>query len=298
MKNIKTLFVLFVLVFSGSAFAAKVTQVKNKKIMIALEGEGATNGSEYYVINGSGKKVAIVRISQVKSDKAIADITKGTAQVGYTLQSKSGGGSAASASTKDSGDSYYDKKLSSRANTGNSFGLVAGYLMNSMTASFTGGPFGATYKVNASMTGTGFGALGYYDYAIGPRFSLRGMGGLEQYNVAGSIATADCTLTTNCSVTLTYMSLYGYGRFNVTTSGNKWWIGGGYGYLYAMSKASTVLRSDQISANQIFVLSTGIDFRLSPKTYIPVTLEYGLFPASDSVKATIMYLRFGYAWNL
>lgn len=296
MKNIKKLFVFFILVFSGSAFAAKVTQVKNKKIMIELEGESASNGKEYFVINGSGKKVAIVRITQVKNGKAIAEITKGTAQVGYSLQSKGGGSTASSSGA--SGDSYYDKKLNSRTSTGNSFGLVAGYLMNSMTASFPAGPPGATYKVNATMSGTGFGALGYYDYAIGPRFTIRGMGGLEQYNVAGSIATADCTATTNCSVTLTYLSLYGYGRFNLTTSGTKWWLGGGYGYLYAMSKASTVLRSDQISANQLFVVSLGADFRMSPKTMIPVSLEYGLFPTSDSVKASIMYLRFGYAWNL
>jgi hypothetical protein len=293
-KNIKTFFVFFVLVFSSSAFAAKVTAVKNKRLMISLEGESASVGTEFFVVNGAGKKVAIVRVSQVKGDKAIADITKGTAQVGYSLQSK-GGGSAASSS---SSDSYYDRKLNNRTHSGNSMGLVGGYLMNTMTASFIGGPLGNTYKVNASMSGSGLGVLGYYDYAISPRFVIRGMGGLEQYNVAGSIATADCSSTTDCNVKLTYLSLYGYGRFNILTTGNKWWVGGGYGYLYAMSKASTVLRSDQISANQIFVLSTGMDFRMSAKTYIPVSLEYGLFPTSDSVKASIMYLRVGYAWNL
>ncbi|RYZ72011.1 MAG: hypothetical protein EOP09_03830 [Proteobacteria bacterium] len=298
MKDFKTLFVFFVLVCSGSAYAAKVTQVKNKKVMISLDGTSASNGSEFFVLNASGKKVAIVRVTQVKGGKAIADITKGTAQAGYSLQAKGGGGGSSSSSSSGSGDSYYDRKLNNRANTGNSFGLVGGYLMNSMTATFPGGPQGATYKVNASMSGSGFGALGYYDYAMSPRFSLRGMGGLEQYNVAGSIATADCNLTTSCSVNLTYLSLYGYGRFNVTTSGNKFWLGGGYGYLYAMSKASNVLKADQITANQIFVLAAGMDFRLSAKTFIPVSLEYGLYPTSDSVKATIMYLRAGYAWNL
>ena len=293
MKNLRTFLVVLGLLhlLSGSAFAASVTAVKNKKLMLSLDGESASVGSEFFVLNGSGKKVAIIRVTQVKSGKAIADITKGTARVGYTTQPR--GGSSASSS-----DSYYDHKLSSRSATGNSMGIVGGYLMNSMTASFVGGTPPATYTVNTSMSGSGLGALGYYDYAVSSRFVLRGMVGMEQYNVAGSITTPDCSGTTDCNVKLTYLSLYGYGRFNILTGGTKWWIGGGYGYLYAMSKASTVLKSDQITANQIFVVSTGLDFRMSPTTYIPVSVEYGMYPTSDSVKANIMYLRVGYGWTL
>jgi hypothetical protein len=297
-KNIKTFVVFFVLIFSGTAFAASITAVKNKRVMINLEGMNASVGSEFYAVNPSGKKVAILRVSQVKGGKAVADITKGSAQVGYSVQGKGGGGS----SSASSADSYYDKKLSNRANTGNSMGLIGGYLMNTMSASFIGGPLGATYPVSASMSGSGLGVLGFYDYAISPRFILRGMAGLEQYNVTGSITTLDCgpdgAKSTTCDVKLTYLSFYGYARYNVLNNATKWWVGGGYGYLYAMAKSSSVLKSDQISANQLFVFSTGVDFRMSPKTYIPVSLEYGMFPSSDSVKANIIYLRAGYAWNL
>ncbi|MBK9322759.1 MAG: hypothetical protein IPM97_07410 [Bdellovibrionaceae bacterium] len=296
MKSLKKSLVFLILVISNSVFAASVTAVKNNKIAINLEGQTASPGTEFFVVNKSSKKVAIVQITQVKGDKAIAEIKKGSAQVGYSLQPRSGGTSsgAATAST----DSYYDQKLNSRAHTGNSFGLVGGYLMNSMTATFTGGPLGAPYPVTASMSGSGFGALGFYDYALSPRFILRGMGGVEQFDVAGSISTADCSATSTCNVKLMYLSMYGYGRYNVTEGDYKWWVGGGYGYLYALSKASTVLRAEQISANQIFVFSTGIDIRLSTKSYVPVSIEYGMFPTSDSVKASIIYLRAGYAWNL
>lgn len=298
MKNLKTSFVFFILILSNTVFAASVTAVKNNKIAINLEGQAASPGTEFFVVNASGKKVAIVKITQVKGDKALAEISKGTAQVGYSLQPRSGGGGKSSSAGATSSDSYYDQKLNSRAHTGNSFGIIGGYLLNSMTASFTGGPLGATYPVTASMSGSGFGALGFYDYAISPKFVLRGMGGVEQYNVVGSISTFDCSATADCNVKLMYLSMYGYGRYNVLEGDYKWWVGGGYGYLYAISKASTVLRSEQISANQIFVFSTGLDIRLSPKTYIPVSIEYGMFPNSDSVKASIIYLRAGYAWNL
>ena len=298
MKKYTVFFALVLFFITHSAMAAKVSQVKNNKVMLSLEGDGTTTGSELFIINPQGKKVAIVRVTQVKGDRAIGDIVKGSVKPGYTTQLKSAGSGSASSSagSSSSGDSYYDKKLNQRAHTGNSYGVIGGYLMNSMSASFT--PVAGGSKVNPSMSGTGFGALGFYDYALSSSFVGRAMVGMEQYNVAGSITTADCSLTTNCSVNLTYLSMYGYGRWNLTQGNYKTWIGGGFGYLYAMGKASTFLKADQISANQIFMFSAGMDIRLSAKTYVPVSLEYGMFPSSDSVKASIIYLRAGYAWNL
>lgn len=286
--------------FSSSALAAKVIQVKDKKLMLSLDGEAATSGSEYFVINASGKKVAIIVVKQVKGNKAVAEITKGTARPGYTIAPRPGGSAAGGSGSApaDSGDSYYEKKLSQRDRNGNSFGILGGYLMNTMTATFVTGNVLNPTRVTANMSGSGFGVLGYYDYMFSPTIAFRGTGGLEQYKVAGSISTADCNGTVNCTVDLNYLSLYGSGRWVFLPGKYKGWVGGGFGYLYAIGKASSVLRQDQITANQIFVLSLGLDVRLSPKNYVPVSLEYGLFPSSDSVKASIIYLRAGYAWNL
>jgi hypothetical protein len=46
------------------------------------------------------------------------------------------------------------------------------------------------------------------------------------------------------------------------------------------------------------MFSAGMDISLNNKTYIPVSFEYGLFPSSATVKANIIFLRAGYAWNL
>jgi hypothetical protein len=296
-KNFAVLF-LSLVSFSSFAMAAKVLQVKAKQVLISLEGEHAENGNEFFAINPEGKKVAIIIIRQVKGDKAIGDIAKGSARPGYSLTAKPSSGAGSASSNGSSSDSYYERKLSQRDHVGNSYGVVGGYLMNSMTATFTGGTVVAPTKVTASMSGTGFGALGYYDYMFSPSITLRGMGGYEQYKVSGSIGTTDCGGTTLCTVDLSYLSFYGYGRWTFLPGKYKAWVGGGLGYLYAVGKSSTVLRQDQISANQIFVLALGADVRLSAKNYIPVSVEYGLFPSSDSVKASIIYLRAGYAWNL
>lgn len=290
-----SIFFAFSLLFAGtSALAAKVTAVKNNKLMIELEGDNAAPGAEYFVLNAQNKRVALVKVTQVKNGRAIADIVKGTAQAGYTLQIKSGGSAAASSAGSSSagGDDYYERKLSQKSHTGNSWGVIGGYLMNSMTVSTT--------SMKIDMSGSGFGALGYYDYAISPTIVFRGMAGLETYNVAGTnTAASPSNCTNNCDVKLNYLSMYGYARWNFLQGAYKSWLGGGAGYLYPLGTAGgTVFANNQMGANQIFVFSVGTDVRLSNKNYLPVSLEYGMFPTTATVSAKIIYLRVGYAWNL
>jgi hypothetical protein len=294
-KKYSVVFAVSLLFLSNLALAAQISAVKNNKVMLALEGESASPGAEFFAINPQGKKVAIIRISQVKGDRAVGEIVKGSAKQGYTLQAKSGGATAPTSSAGTEDSSYYDKKLSQKIHNGNSYGILGGYLMNTMSISYVD-------AIKTSMTGTGFGATGFYDYALSPTLVARGMVGLEQYiakgsNTATAPATTDCT--TNCNINLTYLSMYGTGRWNFMQGNYKSWIGGGIGYLYPMSKSSTAFpNSSQLQANQIFTVSAGTDIRLNNKTYVPVSVEYGIFPASPTVTASIIYFRAGYAWNL
>ncbi|WP_413287888.1 hypothetical protein [Bdellovibrio sp. HCB337] len=290
MKKYTVLFALSIFFVSNFALSATVSAVKNNKIMVSLEGESASPGSEFFVLNPQGKKVAIVKITQVKGDRALAEIVKGSAKQGYTLQSR-GGGSGSMATTGGS-DSYYDKKLSDRSHSGNSYGVVGGYLMNNMNINATG--------LKTNMSGSGFGALGYYDYALSPTLVARAMVGVEQYVVKGSnTSTSPVSCLADCNVNLNYLSMYGIGRWNFMQGQYKSWIGGGLGYLYPISKSSTAFsNASSLQANQIFIFSAGMDIRLSGQTYVPVSIEYGLFPTSSTVSANIIFLRAGYAWNL
>jgi hypothetical protein len=294
-KKCYAIFALFIFILTPSAFAAKVSVVKKNKMLVMLEGDSVSVGSEFFVLNSQGKKVALIKITQVKGHRAVADITKGTAQVGYSLQARGGGsGTAASSSSSSSAsENYYNKKLSQKVHNGNSWGVVGGYLMNTMQV--------GTSSIATSMTGTGFGALGFYDYALSPSITLRAMGGMETYGVAGSNSSASpgSSCTTNCDLKISYLSLYGYGRWNFLQGNYRSWLGIGSGYLYPMSTpTSSVFTSGQLGANQIFVFSAGTDIRMNAKNYIPISLEYGLFPSTATVKANIIYLRAGFAWNL
>jgi len=281
-KQNSFLFAFISLFIFNPAMAAKVSVVKGNKIM--MQGESTSVGDEHYVLNEQGKKVAIVRVIQAKGDRAVAQILKGSAKQGYTTQPKSGGGSM-STSAGGSGGHF-------SGGSGNSFGLMGGYLMNTMNVQATG--------LTSGMSGSGFGVLGYYDYALSSSFVGRVAAGYEIFGAKGAnTASSPVNCTTNCDVNINYLSLYAYGRWNAIQGPYKLWLGGGIGYLYPMSTSSTVFpNSGQLQANQVYVAAVGMDIGLSNKNYIPVSLEYGLFPSSSTVTANIIFLRAGYAWNL
>ena len=76
------------LIWSSSAFAARVVKTKGKKVLVNLEGGSAQQGDVFYVVSSSGKKVGILKIMKVKGEQAIAVLGKGQATPGYTLMAR------------------------------------------------------------------------------------------------------------------------------------------------------------------------------------------------------------------
>lgn len=284
-------------------WAASITQVKGAKALLEMSGlENAQAGDEFYAVDEAGKRKAILRLQQVKKGKAIADVVKGKPQTGYNLVQKGAAKAAAAPAEGETGtmsDAAFSK---ARRYTGNSWGLTFGMLQTSMSVDIRGGGGSTGQPARSSpaaMSGSAFGITGYYDYAFSPAFQFRGVAGYEQLKAAGSISYADCSGgTTTCDFNVNYLSLYGVGKFNLLKGNTRLWIGGGYGFLIAMSKSSTALNTSQISTNQLYTVSTGLDISVGRQSYIPIILEYGMFPASDTVKANVLYARVGYAWNL
>lgn len=307
-KMTSRIFIIAALLIASNAWAASVTQVKGKKALVDLTGQdGARAGDEFYAMSAEGKKRAILRLSQVKKGKAVADIVKGRAEIGQDLQPKSLGKSI-SRDVRESDlpageepiDSAYARRIRKRY-SGASWGILGSMLQTNMTASFKSGTGFAQRDVSAEMKGSTFGVLGFYDYPLAPQFQLRGMGGLEQVSASGTLSNPDCDngKSATCTFNVTYLSLYGAGKFNFYDEGRmRMWVLGGWGFLLAASKSSNVISTGQITTNQIISLSLGADIPMGRANYIPVSIEYGMFPASDSVKANILTIRAGYAWTL
>lgn len=296
--------------FTLSTHAASVTTVKGKKVLIDLEGADSASGDEFFLINPeSQKKAAIIRIRQVKNGKAIAEILRGNAKAGYSLQAKGPSKMSAEppppeAEESDTAAAPTYESTPSR-DTGylrvlkNSWGALGAITMNTMDANISNTDvFGTTTKTPASMKGNGFGAGGFYDYVFTSDMVGHASAMLEQFTTTGSAPTAACSGSTNCEVNITYLSLYGLGKYYFTKDKLRWWGGGGMGYLLALSKSSTALNESKISSNQVLTLAFGGDYQMSRQNYIPFSIEYNYFWPSADVTANQIILKAGWAWNL
>ncbi|MGZ3775490.1 MAG: hypothetical protein ACXVCY_12520 [Pseudobdellovibrionaceae bacterium] len=295
--NLRTFFIAY-LFFMGisTSFAASVTAAKGNQVLINLDGDSMIEGDEFYLLNpATGKRAAIIRVKQIKGQKALAELLKGKADIGFTLQAK-----GSSAISKDvSASSPAEGAVESLHVLKSSYGFTGGYLMNSMSAdvSYKDG-FGVTQKSSVSMSGSGFSVGGFYDYAFSSDLVARGAANIEQFNVSGTASAAGCSSSTNCDAKINYLSLYALGKWYLLQGGYRLWMGGGAGYLLALSKSSTALNESQISTNQVFTASIGMDIQRGRKNYIPVNIEYTVFPDSPTVKANMIVIKAGWAWNL
>ena len=272
---------------SQNAFAARVTQVKGKQILIDLEGESANVGDKFFVMI-SGKKKGLVTITKLGKSKAIASIDKGKAEVGSTVQlAKSGGGSSSQAS--DSAQSS-GKSKSHGGSKGKSWGVMAGYSMDSQTAKIIS-PDRLT-TLNAAMTGTGTSLIGFADIPYSGSLGFVARGGFETFNVTGNITSAFCTGTTNCTSKITYLTLDALIRYKFGEGKLVPWAGAGIGIYYPISKETTAL--GDIGMSTLLLVDGGINYNLSATSYIPVVLEYGYFPPSPDVSTHIIAVRVGY----
>ena len=292
---------LLSILLSTPGWSATISQIKGTRTLIDLEGAEASPGDEFFALNTSHKKTAVLRIRQVKNNKAVADIVQGKVDVGYSLQAKASAksenkettaarGEEDSASPSSSRDTSYSRTLKP------SYGVLGEYIMNSMQVAVKDA---LSQKDTVSMSGSSFGVGGFYEYILTRDISLRLLGAIEQFNVAGTSTITGCDSKTskNCDAKIMYASAYGLGKYYFWQSRSRFWAGAGGGFLMAVSKSSTALDSGAISTNQVLTLAVGGDWQLSRKTNIPISLEYNYFPPSDTVKATNIAIKFGYGWQ-
>ncbi len=289
------LFYFFIFLFlSSSGWAGYVKSVKNNKMLIELEGQTPNPGDLYFLLDQSQRRRAIIRFRQVRGGKAIAEVVRGRAELGYTLSFEPyGQNSPAPRQAPPKPTSAYEAVENEYA--GSAWGILGSIIQSTMAVSFI--PSGETTSKFTNMVGTSFGALGFYDYPVSPEFQIRGMGGLEQVSIAGTTSGNFCEGSSSCGASITYLSAYGVAKYNFSISHPyRWWAGGFYGFLIALSKSSNVLSTSDIQTNQLYGFAGGVDYTLADKkTFIPLSLEYGLFPNSATVQANSIFIRAGWA---
>lgn len=276
----------------ASAQAYTLEKTSATAVIFKTDGKPVTDNQDFYIVDQNNKPKVLVRVEKFTSKQAKAKVIKGNisaAQAGMSLRPVR---TPANVPEGEMAAQISPKPLKSR----NTWGLMGSYMMSSMNAKFSYGGVNQT----AAMSGSSIGTLGYYDYTLNKNLQVRGIGGLEAFEAKQTKEAAVCDkgLSKDCNVKINYLSLYAMGKYNLTKSRNKFWIGGGLGYLLAMGKSSSVLDTSLITSNQVLTLGLGLDIGVGAKNTIPVSLDYSLFPSSATVSASIISLKVGFGFGL
>jgi hypothetical protein len=274
----------------ASAQAYTLQKTSSTAVIFQTDGKPVSENQDFYIVDQSNKAKVLVRVEKFNSKQAKAKVIKGN------ITSVQAGMSLRPVRAPASVDGQLATEITTKpGKSRNTWGLMTSYMMSTMNAKFSYGGVNQT----AAMSGSSIGLLGFYDYTLNKNLQVRGMGGLETFDAKQSKETKVCDkgLSNECNVKINYLSLYAMGKYNLTKTKNKFWIGGGLGYLLAMGKSSSVLDTSLITSNQVLTLGLGLDIGAGTKNLIPVSLDYSLFPSSATVSASIISLKVGFGFG-
>lgn len=185
-------------------------------------------------------------------------------------------------------------EVSQRQESRDRFGVAASILSNDMVGTYSFSNKNST----ATMSGRGYGLVGYYDHFFSGPFSGRLMVGVEQFSASVNqfAQTCDGGKSTICSIDLTNLSIYTQGRVTVNPGKLPIWVGGGIGGWVPLAKKSTVFDSASIGPMLVFVLSAGIDVPLFGQEF-PIFVDYVHLSGSATVTGNSLIGRIGYSWR-
>lgn len=276
MYKIITTLIISSLTLITSAHAARISAVKDRRVLIMAEGEKYSVGQQLPLRDSSGKLKAIVQVRQVKGDRVIAVVVKGRADKNLAV----GTASSSSAGSKSARRSGGAKK--------GAWGILGGLSQNQMNAKTTQG--------TVNMTGSSFNLNGMYQMNLSRTVNARLLAGYESMSASGSNPAVPCGSGT-CSADIGYLGFQGLVKYNFLMRDKfDMWVGGGLGFLLAMNKKSNILDPDKISTNQTVSAVLGLDWRLK-QSFIPMQLEYSIFPDASGSAATRIVIRAGYGWE-
>ena len=293
---------VFILFFSSISSSIQIMQTKGDKVLLNLEGEVVAINQKVFLLNAANKKIALATITQFKNDRAIAQINKGKSEGATSVQMVK---STSTATPTPSPTNNSTNGSETQTSTNEPYRLrglkISGLFnlaMNNMTVKQSDGTLPVPNQEDVMMNGMSFGASGAIDYPLMTWLTLRGTLGYEPFTASGTsrYLSCDSLTSTNCNATMQYLATGGYARYDFTDSKYLVWAGLGGSIKFPIGKSSTALRTDDIKMTFTMALAGGMDYYISNKNFIPVSLEYQLFQSSSTVSASIMLIRAGYGW--
>lgn len=311
MRIISIYFFALICTLSSFAFSAQVLKVKGQALLIDTAGDDIQIGKTYYLMS-NGKKKGIIKVIKLRPGQALAELIKGRALANWTLKErrpvtkkKTFVAAKRVAPTpklkvvkRKSNKAKSRKSKYKKSSKDLAVGFVLGFGQNSSDVTFVG-----TGARNDSYTGSSLSYEVITDMKIHNKFYLRGSLGIHNF-LAEDASNTQCLDSSGivgavCKVDLGYMNLDLWLRYYLTQGRSKFWLGAGIGILFSPKyNGTTALKEEDLATTTIMQVGGGADIRLTDKLYVPLWLEYGMFPSSDTVKMSSISGYLGLAYRL
>jgi hypothetical protein len=274
--------VLLVQFFANAVWAASISAVQGEKVLMELGTDSATEGDLFIAMSPEGKKLGVLRIQKVRGNKALAQVVKGRAEKGWSAVARG------SAATKPHKAAPVKQEVVTKTDL--RIGGLVGYSMINQNVSVLG--------TAVSMTGNGFngGLLG--DYFFNDSLGVRAIATIENFDAQQTITTTSCTHVNTCETKIMYGNLGALARWTFVPGTAGLWIGAGAYLMYPFSKSSNAI-DDTTTITMTYVLTAalGADIQIGDGMFIPLQVEYGMFPTTSDVTTNWIVFRGGFGMS-
>ncbi len=237
------------------AQAYKVLEIRNNKILVDLEGQILERGDYLKTLPGAefqGRAIVIT----IRPGQAIGKLQDGNFTVGEQVE-------------RIKADPKFNEEAIKVS-------LQFKYLNNGISIKQRDNSFPTPNSETVTMTGSSVGGFAVIDWPT-DWFLLRGSLGMEPVEVKGTARFNSCSskTSTNCTVDINYIAAsaairYDYYRKNRLVT----WVAAGSGIKFPLNKSSTSLNKGAIGIANSILVSTGADYLITKKYFIPVGMEY------------------------
>lgn len=298
----KLLSVILVFCLPHSAFALKILSIKQDKVLLDLESENLPIGTKIGLRDSAKKPKGILAITKIQNGKAIASL-KGEAQKDFSLEVIRSEKSEALPLSNDSNSKKSPQNPQEKSNLSKTeakksktqgrslsdfYGVTAGYSLNSMTVK-------PSSSSSIKLSGSSFNLSGFYQRKLTSDLGVRIFGSYQTLKASGTSQAPTCASGYNCSVDISYLGIESLVQYTFWKNPQyDIWAGAGLGLLFAISKNSNIIDTSKITTNQAILASVGLNYKLNRKAFIPLQLDYALYPDNQTTSANQIIFRAGY----
>ena len=269
MQRILILLILFSL---NLAHAQTVEKVKGTKALLDMGEELYSVGTELVSVTVDGRKVGLLKVTQIKGSKAVAEIKKGIAAAGMTLQPKP-------APKKRFAEEPGSNELKERKATQrtNALGALFAYSLDSMSVTSTST---VTYSGNSMKL------KGFYDYILNDNWSARLASGLDGFNASASSG----------NLAIQYLGFDGAVCWDFyQNKKSRAFFDVGFSYQIPMSSSNTIGVS--ASNSSVLFFGGGMNVPIGNEYFLPFFMHYNYIFPSTGISLYSIDFGIGFGWN-